>query len=542
MSLNSPRTRSLVADAAADLAHENPMGGTSYAVTNPLSRLQMAAASCFFGEPQYYAEPSAEARPKRKHHDEDEVLGYYVSQLAGTLGQALPGAWFNMTPADMLVKAIDEALDFDAEGTLKLAVDLRQNQHLRATPQVIMVRAANHASVRGSALIRTYAPEIIRRIDEVASQLAYQLAAYGKPIPNALKKAWKAALEGTAEYQLAKYRMDGRQVKLVDVVNTVHAKSPAIDKLMRGELSLTDRTWEAIVSAGKGSKEAWQLALPLLVNPKGHMALLRNLRNLQSHGLLSREVAAALEAGAVEGKQLPFRYYSAYQAMKEVGAPGYVLDAIESALMASLQNLPRFTGRVASLCDNSGSAQGATTSSLGKVKVSTIANLTGVLTGMVADEGHIGVFGDRLAMSPVRAKASVFDQLELLENKARSIGQNTENGIWLFFDQALRKKEHWDHIFVYSDMQAGHGGLYGTTPREYSAYQWGDGRHIDVAALVAAYRKQVNPNVMVYLVQVAGYQDTLVPEFYDRTFILGGWSDAVLRFAHAMTTVASAKP
>lgn len=160
---------------------------------------------------------------------------------------------------------------------------------------------------------------------------------------------------------------------------------------------------------------------------------------------------------------------------------------------------------------------------------------------MVADEGHVGVFGDRLSMSPVRAKASVFDQLELLENKARNIGQNTENGIWLFFDQALRKKEHWDHIFVYSDMQAGHGGLYGTTPREYSAYQWDDGRHIDVAALVAAYRKQVNPNVMVYLVQVAGYQDTLVPEFYDRTFILGGWSDAVLRFAHAMSAVANAK-
>lgn len=541
MSLNTPRTRSLVADAAADLAHENPMGGTSYAVTNPLSRLQMAAASCFFGEPQYYAEPSAEAQPKRKHHDEGEVPGYYVSQLTGMLGEALPTAWFKMTPADMLVNAIDDALNFDAEGTLKLAADLRKSQHLRATPQVIMVRAANHASVRGSALIRTYAPEIIRRIDEVASQLAYQLAAYGKPIPNALKKAWKAALEGAAEYQLAKYRMDGRQVKLVDVVNTVHAKSPAIDKLMRGELSLTDRTWEAIVSAGKGSKEAWQLALPLLVNPKGHMALLRNLRNLQAHGLLSREVAAALEAGAAEGKQLPFRYYSAYQAMKEVGAPGYVLDAIESALMASLQNLPRFAGRVASLCDNSGSAQGATTSSLGKVKVSTIANLTGVLTGMVADEGHVGVFGDRLSMSPVRAKASVFDQLELLENKARNIGQNTENGIWLFFDQALRKKEHWDHIFVYSDMQAGHGGLYGTTPREYSAYQWDDGRHIDVAALVAAYRKQVNPNVMVYLVQVAGYQDTLVPEFYDRTFILGGWSDAVLRFAHAMSAVANAK-
>lgn len=537
MSLNTSRIQPRAAEAASVLAHENPMGGTSYDVTNPLTRLQMAAASCFFGEPQYYAQPGVATSAQ----DDGREVGQYVSKLSTSLGVSLPTHWFSLTPADMLVSAIDDALNFDAEATLKLAANLRQKENLRATPQVIMVRAANHPAVRGSSLIRTYGPEIIRRIDEVASQLAYQLSAYGKPIPNALKKVWRAVLESTAEYQLAKYRMDGRQVKLVDVVNTVHAKSPAIDKLMRGELSLTDRTWEAIVSAGGGSAAAWMQALPLLLNPKGHMALLRNLRNLHGHGLLSRDVAKALEVGAAEGKQLPFRYYSAYVAMKAEGAPGFVLDAIESALMASLGNLPRFSGRVASLCDNSGSAQGTTTSSLGTVRVSTIANLTGVLTGMVAEEGYVGVFGDRLEMAPVRVKSSVFDQLNELERIADTIGQGTENGVWLFFKEALEKRKHWDHIFVYSDMQAGHGGLYGTNPRDYENFRWNNSRYVDVAALVSAYRKKVNPNVMVYLVQVAGYQDTLVPEFYDRTFILGGWSDAVLRFAHAMSTVADAQ-
>ena len=47
------------------------------------------------------------------------------------------------------------------------------------------------------------------------------------------------------------------------------------------------------------------------------------------------------------------------------------------------------------------------------------------------------------------------------------------------------------------------------------------GSYIDVPKLIAAYRAQVNPKVMVYLVQVAGYADTLMPEFYDRTFIHG---------------------
>ena len=39
------------------------------------------------------------------------------------------------------------------------------------------------------------------------------------------------------------------------------------------------------------------------------------------------------------------------------------------------------------------------------------------------------------------------------------------------------------------------------------------------------------------MVQIAGYKDTLVPEFYDRTYILGGWGEGLLRFADAMSRV-----
>ncbi len=187
-----------------------------------------------------------------------------------------------------------------------------------------------------------------------------------------------------------------------------------------------------------------------------------------------------------------------------------------------------------SLCDNSGSAQNATTSSMGTMKVSTIANLTGVLAGMRADEGYLGVFGDRLLTSSIRKNASVFDQLSRQEELAHQVGQNTENGIWLFWDKAIKEREHWDHVFVFSDMQAGHGGLYGTDPRAYTEYVWTGGRHIDVSKLIRKYRSTVNSKVNVYLVQVAGYQDTIVPEFYDRTYILGGWGEGLLRFAASM--------
>jgi hypothetical protein len=91
-------------------------------------------------------------------------------------------------------------------------------------------------------------------------------------------------------------------------------------------------------------------------------------------------------------------------------------------------------------------------------------------------------------------------------------------------------------------MQAGHGGLYGGGVIG-SDYCWRKGPHslalgamsyIDVPKLVRKYRNTVNPKVNVFLVQIAGYEDTIIPEFYNRTYIIGGWSGSVLKFARRM--------
>lgn len=514
-------------------AHLNWMGGQNFDVTNPINRLRMAASSCFFGEPQYY-HADKDDKPKVKAAFgpayRSSLSDSQLTALRKTLDAQDPQEWRGLAPADLMVRAIDAALDFDPEATLKEAVRLRNEEHIRVTPQVILVRAAHHPKVRGTGLVRQYAKQIIKRADEPSTCLAYQLATYGEkaPIPNSLKRALRDALSGFTEYELAKYQMSGRQVKTVDVVNLVHPKSKAVAKLAKKELTNTDQTWEAIVSAGGSSKKSWEDSLGVM----GHMALLRNLRNLLDKGINPDQYVPKLVAGAEKGQQLPFRYISAYEAVRNHG-DARVADGIEECLMKSLGNLPEFKGRVMSLCDNSGSAQGACTSSMGTMRVNQIANLTGILTGMRADEGHVGIFGDDLKTFAVRKKASVFDQLDQAEKLARHIGQSTENGIWMFWKQAIEKAEHWDHVFVYSDMQAGHGGLYGHNPREYKEYCWGT-QHIDVAKLIRQYRAKVNPNVNVYLVQVAGYQDTIVPEFYNRTYILGGWGEGILRFAAQM--------
>src|SRR5574341_356561 len=516
-------------------AHLNWMGGPSFDIKDPLIRLQIAASSCFFGEPMYYHRDKGDTRPKRDTDSRRVVLtDADVERLREVLDAVDPREWRTMTPAALMESAIDAALDANVEATLELAAKLRNEDHIRVPPQVILVRAANHKALKGTGLVRKYASRIVKRADEPATGLAYQLGKYGKdaPIPNSLKSAWSDALEHFDEYALAKYRMEEHEVKLVDVVNLVRPKSEAVSKLVKGELKATDQTWEAIISKEGSTVEAWTKAIDVM----GHMALLRNVRNLIQKGVPMDLFLDKLVEGAPKGKQLPFRYFSAYKAVGD--ASGKVKDAIEQCLEVSLGNLPHFNGRMMSLCDNSGSAWSATTSTMGTMHVAEIANLTAILSARRADDGYIGMFGDRLAVRDVRKKTSIFADLDEACCSGKCVAEATENGIWLFWDQAIREKEHWDHVFVFSDMQAGHGGLYGTSSAAYREYIWpgsgGGHRYIDVPKLINKYRSAVNPNVNVYLVQVAGYQDTIVPEFYNRTYILGGWSEGLLRFAAKM--------
>lgn len=530
-------------------AHLNWMGGPSYDINDPFLRLRISAASCFFGEPQYYHDDSSRSRTRvakagssRGAHYVRQLSSTDLKYLRDTLGAIDPQEWRSLSPRQIMEKTIDECLDKDIERTLQIAVELRNADHMRTTPQVIMVRAAMHKDAKGTGLISQYAPEILKRGDEPATQMAYFFDVYGKggkrgkvAIPTRLRKAWKKSLEELDDYRLAKYRLETRTVKTIDVVRLVHANSPSIDKLISDELKQTGKTWEAVLSEKGNTVAAWESILPRMP----HMAILRNVRNMAEAGLSSTEIIDRLKKGVASGKQLPFRYYSAYKAVKgNRWATPQILDGIEECLEMSIGNVPKFSGRVMSLVDNSGSAWGATTSELGTTAMAEIGNISGVITGKASDEGYVGVFGDNLKVVPVRKTSSIFDQVDNINRIGRGIGGGTEHGIWLFWKQAIENKEHWDHVFVYSDMQAGHGGLYGTTPPRFggTSYVWrNNGSYIDVPKLIATYRAQVNPNVKVYLVQIAGYEDTLMPEYFKNTYILGGWSGNILRFAAEMS-------
>jgi phage regulator Rha-like protein len=197
--------------------------------------------------------------------------------------------------------------------------------------------------------------------------------------------------------------------------------------------------------------------------------------------------------------------------------------------------MPKLKGRTMCLSDNSGSAWGGVTSEYGKTEIAVIDNLSSVIAGACSDEGYVGKFGDALRVFPVSKRDGILTQANAISKETdKDVGGATEGGIWIFFRDAIRNKDVYDNIFIFSDQQAGTGGLYGTSAQRYEygkEYGTRNGGYIDVYKLIQKYRREVNPKVNVFSIQTAGYDNVLIPAMAYRTAILTGWTGKEIQFA-----------
>jgi hypothetical protein len=509
----------------AKTAVTNFMGGNSYTL-NPLDTLRIVAASSIFGEPQYYRDGL-----------ESTKTAVFMSQTEHAIFRDTFG---NENAVDVFTKSIDDALAFDFGKTLKLATELRHEFNMRLNPAVIYVRATLHNgrvafNEAHPGLMKSVGKDIAGRPDDLTNQFDYYMFVKGskKGLPSLLKRTWAERLEAYSRYQLNKYK--GKS--LIDLVRLSHANSADIDELMQtGTLKVTDTemTWETLRSAGKTWTEiSNQIRIP-------HMALLRNLRGIFteiSDRKTAEKILTDLKAGVLNGKQFPFRYWSAFKANQnaDINNKQLVLDALEECIDLAVANMPKITGKVACLSDNSGSAWGSFNSEYGSVTVAEIANLSSLITAQASEEGYVGVFGDRLSLQGVSKRNGLLTQLKETSARGKNQGGGTENGIWLFWDEAIKNKVHYDTVFIYSDMQAGHGNLYGINSSEYRPYlHKRGGSYIDVLALVEKYRATVNPKVNLFTVQVGGYNNSVLPENLYRGAILAGWTGKEPSYARAI--------
>lgn len=255
---------------------------------------------------------------------------------------------------DIAKRIVDLVAEVPAEKVATLTIEARQQFNLRHVPLLLLSAAARHKKLKASTVAAT-----IQRADELTELLAIHAKLNGvevskiKPIiPSQMKRGLAQAFTKFDEYQLSKYDRAGA-VRLRDVLFLCHAK-PETDeqaalwkRLVGNELKVPD-TWEVALSGGADKKEAFTR---LLAEGKlGYMALLRNLRNMESAGVESSVINEAIlvrKGGA--HRVLPFRFLSAAKA-----APKFE-ESLDAAMVANLAQSPKLPGKTVIIVDVSGS-------------------------------------------------------------------------------------------------------------------------------------------------------------------------------------------
>lgn len=392
----------------------------------------------------------------------------------------------------------------DKKFVAKATLYARREAGMRSVSHLVAGELAH--SVKGQEWTKRFFERVVYRPDDVLEILAYCLAVYGKPVPNALKKGLGSALARFDAHQLAKYRRDSATLKLVDAVNLVHPPhTEALRKLVNGSLAPAN-TWEThLTRAGQEAEtdaqkdrfksEVWSR----LINERkiGYFALLRNLRNIaeQAPRMIDQTVEMLTDENLVRKSLiLPFRFRSALDALEASDVPRQrrqkLVRALNMAADLSLINVPRFGGRTLIAMDCSGSMIGK------PMKVGSL--FASVL--FRANDADLMLFSGDARYVNLNADDGVLSIAQRIEEKAEWSGTN-------FHAVFQRANQAYDRVVILSDMQAWMGHW---TPKD--SFQ--------------RFAQKVGKRPRVYSFDLAGYGTLQFPE--NEVYALAGMSDKTM--------------
>lgn len=382
----------------------------------------------------------------------------------------------------------------------KSAIYARTEFGMRSISHVLAAELGPYAS--GSRWAKRFYDKIVYRPDDMIEIISY-LKSQKQKLPHALIRGFAEAFQKFDAYQLAKYRAENKDIKLVDVVNMVHPiANENISALVKGTLKSTE-TWEAkLTKAGQQSetkeqkkilkKEAWT---ELLESGRiGYMALLKNLRNIieQAPDMVNRACELLVEQRRIEKSLvLPFRYTTAIKELYKINGSRQVVVALNHAAELACMNVPDFPGKTVIAVDVSGSMVG---------KPEEIARLFVSVLYKALDSVLI-TFDTRVEICNLNPTDGVLS----LMNQIRFRGGGTNFNI--IFDSIAGPV---DRVIILSDMQAWHSGsYYRSNPKE--AFD--------------KYKKRTGANPHVYSFDLQGYGSLQFPE--NNVYCLSGFHERI---------------
>lgn len=408
-------------------------------------------------------------------------------------------------------ETIKRVIKTDPGFVSNLAVFARREFNMRSVAHVLTAYLAHEPE--GKPYVRETVKGVSVRGDDVTEIMAFYIATFGKPIPNSLKKGISDVLTGFDEYTLAKYKGEGKAVKMRDLLCLCRPKPENEEqaalwkRCLEGTLEVPE-TWETQLSAHGNNKETWEKLIG--GGNVGYMALLRNLNNIiKANPANIEKVYAKLEdpESVRKSRQLPFRFLSAYKAVSGV-AGSRVFDVLENAVDASIENMPKLPGTTVIAVDTSGS-MGCKVSAKSDVECVEIGMLLGLIANRICDNSIFYTFDTSIAKYPVSKRSGIL--------YATVHGENAGGGtnMYLPFEKMVQDGIKADRVIIISDTECNSGGgwYYRSKP---------------VQAMADEYRRETGNDIWVHAIDLMGYG---TQQFHGaKTNIVAGWSEKVFDF------------
>lgn len=481
------------------------------------------------------------------------------------------------------------AKDTDPEFPLQLAAYARQEMYLRDISQLLLVLSANHDDTQ--PYVQKHASRIINRPDDACTAIYLQLELFGKPVPKPLRKGISRALNQFDAYQLSKYLNTRREVNLYDVFNLVHPvpKEPETAELwnrfMKGHLDHypgidplePPETWEVILTQTVENalptdyfeaKEAWKTknetrlidrygpsyrkkslsdeqkyidleetqtnlfgtpySLTDIQNLKkeakkkgfqtvlpkmGLFAKIRNLRNMLNLGIDSTTLLTDTDLDYVKKSKIyPFRFYQAYTALKTSDIHDKHIETwLSNAIDLAAHNLPDELGNTFVAVDLSGSMSHPLSTN-SDITCKELAALFGAI--LMKKGATTSVFANDFATITAHHQTPTLE----LVNKILSTDVGGSTNGWKAIKHLREHNKTPDRIIMLTDMVIWDSTTWNNTNTVKKEFD--------------SYRKTVNPDTQLYMLDLSNYGDLVTPENHPGVYNIQGWSEKVLDYIH----------
>lgn len=416
-------------------------------------------------------------------------------------------------------------LSIDPTQAAEIAVQARNQYKLRHAPLWVARWLASGTKAQ-KAVVANLLSRIIQRPDELTEFLALYWKDGKTPLAASVKRGLATAFTKFNAYSLAKYNRDDA-IKLRDVLFMVHAKPKDAEQaatwrqLAEGTLPVSD-TWEVALSSGADKCATWTRLLS--EGKLGALALLRNLRNMQSAKVPDTLICEALSTVNVE-RVLPFRFIAAARY-----APHLEPD-LERAMFRCLTDAPKLSGRTAIVVDTSPSMWMAKVSAKSEMDRFDAAAALAILCREVCESVRVYAFNERAHEVPSRRGFALRDAL------AQTKGQASCGGLAV----QMANEHGYDRIIVLTDGEW-HYMDQAQVPSSFS-YQ---GRNFPVSpsaqwrlngGYTAGPAHQVSPAPLgdkAYLINVAANRNAIGS---GKWTMLDGWSEAIVDYIQASEAI-----